>query len=218
MPVLLYTIHELTGFLSDPEKLIQVGGWLIILVVIYMETGFLIGMFLPGGDYTLFTAGLLCGTHVLDIPVFILIPTLALAAFLGDLTGFIKGRWVGPKLFTREKSWLFKPSYLTRTKAFYDKWGIIAFITGKFLPVIRAIIPLMAGASGFARQRFYFFSLLGASLWTTTLTIAGFLIGTKFPHILEYKFTIMFVFILLASLPAARIFLKKKKSSDESSS
>lgn len=210
--MLLDILFKLPSQLSDPQAMIQLGGWMLLLAIIYVETGFIIGMFLPGGDYTLFTAGLLCSTQVLDVPVFMLAPSLTLAAFLGDLTGFIKGRWLGPRLFTKEKSRFFKPSYLTRTKSFYDRYGKIAFITGKFLPVIRAIIPLLAGAAGFTMARFITISLIGSFLWTASLTTAGYLIGQLFPDVLDYKWYIMFGFILLASLPALKIFSGKKKT------
>ena len=87
--------NNLLPALTDPERLINIGGWVLLTLVIYIETGFLIGMFLPGGDYTLFTAGLLCGTAILTIPIYGLIPTLIIASFLGDLTGFQKDAgWV----------------------------------------------------------------------------------------------------------------------------
>lgn len=209
------TLHQ---HLSDPEQLIKIGGWLIVLVVIYIETGFILGMFLPGGDYTLFTAGLLCGTLVLKVPVFELVPSLIIASILGDLTGFYKARWLGSKLFTKEQSRFFKPSYLEKTRAFYDRYGKIAFITGKFLPVIRAIIPMLAGAARFPVARFITISFIGSTLWTTSLTLAGFFIGRQFPAILEYKLLLMFGFIILASVPAIKVFFSKKKKRSNLSS
>ncbi|MHC1706209.1 MAG: DedA family protein [Bacteroidales bacterium] len=202
---------NISQILTDPEDLIRFGGWLLLIAIIYIESGFFIGMFLPGGDYTLFTAGLLSGTAILNVPVEYLIPSLILASFLGDLTGFYKGRWLGPKLFTKEKSRVFKPSYLEKTKGFYEKYGMIAFISGKFLPVIRALIPMLAGASGFTQSRMYVISIIGSTCWVTSLILTGYFIGHYFPDILEYKALLMIGFVVLASIPALRIFLGKRK-------
>ena len=211
MILLSEIITQLIQHLSDPAALIKFGGWILLIAIIYTETGFIIGMFLPGGDYTLFTAGLLCGTLVLDVPIYELIPSLALAAFLGDLTGYYRGRWLGPRLFNKEQSKFFKPSYLDKTRDFYEKYGRVAFVSGKFLPVIRAIIPLLAGAAQFTAVKFYTISIIGSTLWTASLTLSGYFIGSMFPHILKYKLVLMFSFIALASFPALKIFLFKKK-------
>lgn len=209
---ILHTISEnYRLMLSDPAILIQTGGFVLLLVIIYMETGFIVGMFLPGGDYTLFTAGFLCGTQLLEVPFLVLFPSLAAAAFLGDITGYGKGKWLGPRLFTREKSRFFKPSYLEKTHTFYEKYGAAAFITGKFLPVIRAVIPLMAGASDYKKARFFTISMVGAVVWTGSLTLFGYVVGHVFPGLIQYKLWVMFGFILLASTPALSIYLRKKK-------
>ncbi len=209
--LLLSFLSDYQEFVSDPAHLIRIGGLLLLLVIIYIETGFLIGMFLPGGDYTLFTAGFLCGSLILDVHYFILFPLLALAAFLGDITGYLQGMWLGPKLFNKEESRFFKPSYLHRSHDFYVKYGLVAFITGKFLPIIRAIIPMLAGASTFGKKRFAAIALLGSVIWTGSLTAFGYLVGHLFPGLIQYKLYVMLGFILLASTPAFKIFFSKKK-------
>ncbi len=212
--LLLSFLSDYREFLSDPAYLIRMGGLLLLLVIIYMETGFLIGMFLPGGDYTLFTAGFLCGSLILDVHYFILFPLLALAAFLGDITGYLQGMWLGPRLFTKEESRFFKPSYLHKSHDFYVKYGLVAFVTGKFLPVIRAIIPMLAGASAFGRKKFVAIALLGSVVWTGSLTAFGYLVGHLFPGLIHYKLYVMIGFIVLASSPVIRIWFKKKKTSN----
>ena len=107
---------------SDPSHLIQYGGIIILLAIIYLETGLFLGLVLPGGDYLVFTAGLLCGTHYLDISLPLLLLLMTSAAILGDFTGFFKGRWLGPKLFNKPDARIFKQEYLTKTKSFYEKF------------------------------------------------------------------------------------------------
>jgi membrane-associated protein len=135
---------------ADPVHLIQYGGIFLLLAIIYLETGFFLGLVLPGGDYLIFTAGLLCGTHYLDMSLSVLMVVMILAAVLGDFTGYAKGKWLGPKLFDKPDARFFKQSYLIKSRAFYEKYGVLAFVIGRFLPVIRTMIPILAGASGFS--------------------------------------------------------------------
>lgn len=213
MDQLLVILNEFLSSLYNAHNLIQLGGLLLLLITIYLETGFFIGLILPGGDYLLFTAGLLCGTEYLEISLAGLIASLTAAAILGDFTGFVKGSWLGPKLFKKEKSLIFKPSYLQKARRFYDKYGAIAFITGRFMPVIRPMIPMLAGSSGYPVKRYSFMNISGAILWVGILVPIGFFVGRLYPEILKYKFFIPLVFILMASIPALTIILRKERKS-----
>jgi membrane-associated protein len=123
-----------------------VGGLVLLLVIIYLETGFFLGLVLPGGDYLVFTAGLLAGTHFLEVSIFILVQAMTGAAILGDFTGYAKGMWLGIRLFDKEENKFFKKSYLLKSEQFYKKYGMGAFILGRFLPVVRTLVPMLAGA------------------------------------------------------------------------
>lgn len=160
--------------LSNPVTLIQVGGVLLILIVIFLETGFFLGLILPGGDYLVFTAGVLCGTSYLDIPFFLLLLLMITAAIAGDFAGYTKGRWLGPKLFNKPDAKYFKQSYLYKTSDFYKKYGVFAFIIGRFLPVVRTLIPMLAGASGIPWGKFSFLNITGAIVWIGTLMPLGY--------------------------------------------
>ena len=142
----IISISSFMQLFSNPEDLIRIGGLVLLLVIIYLETGFFLGLVLPGGDYLIFTAGLLAGTAVFDISIYVLVPAMIGAAILGDYTGFFKGRWLGPKLFDKEDNRFFKRSYLIRSRAFYRKYGTGAFIISRFLPVVRTLMPILAGA------------------------------------------------------------------------
>ena len=118
------------------HKIIEWGGLFLVLAIIFVETGFFLGFVIPGGDYMLFATGIFCGTHFLDIPLVWLVLMIITAAFLGDLTGYFKGKWLGGKLFTDNKSRFFKLEYLKKGNSFYNKYGIWAFILGRFMPII----------------------------------------------------------------------------------
>jgi membrane-associated protein len=105
----------------DVHRVIEYGGLVLVLAIIFTETGFFLGFILPGGDYMLFAAGLFCGTHYLDVPVLLLIILLIISSFLGDLTGYHKGKWLGEKLFSKPDNRIFKSSYLARGTEFYNK-------------------------------------------------------------------------------------------------
>ena len=204
------TISSIQLF-TDPVHLIQFGGLILLLVIIYLETGFFLGLVLPGGDYLVFTAGLLCGTHYLDISLFVLVISMIAAAVLGDFTGYAKGKWLGPKLFNKADARIFKRSYLDKSKAFYEKYGMWAFITGRFLPVIRTIIPMLAGASGISLARFSFLNIIGAVIWIGSLTPLGYYLGKAYPQLINYSIYLLFGFIVLASIPMLKIMLSKIK-------
>jgi membrane-associated protein len=195
----------------DVHRAIEYGGLAIVLIIIYIETGFFLGFVLPGGDYMLFAAGLFCGTEYLDVPVAVLIFLLIIASFLGDLTGYHKGKWLGEKLFNKPDNRIFKSSYLTRGTDFYNKYGIMAFVLGKFMPVIRTLIPMIAGATKFKKFRFLGSSITGSVVWIGTLVPLGYFIGKKYPGIIEYSGYILLVFIVIASFPMIRILFSKKQ-------
>lgn len=198
------------NLLTNSHQLIEVGGILLLFAIIYVETGFLLGLVLPGGDYLLFVAGMLCGTHYLDLPVTGLVGILILASFLGDLTGYYKGKWLGGKLFTDNKSRFFKIEYLERGNKFYTHYGAKAFILGRFMPVIRTFVPMLAGATAFSFRKFLLFNLLGAITWIGTLVPLGYFIGKTYPSVINYSGYILVLFVVIASSPMLKILFTKK--------
>jgi len=195
----------------NAHHIIEVGGLFLVLAIIYIETGFFLGFVLPGGDYMLFVTGIFCGSHYLDIPLPWLIILLIVASFLGDLTGYFKGKWLGGKLFTDNKSRFFKIDYLERGNNFYSRYGIWAFILGRFMPVIRTLVPMIAGATTFGFRKFLLFNVLGAIAWVGTLVPLGYFIGKAYPNVIKYSVYILVIFVVIASLPMLKIILSKVK-------
>lgn len=195
----------------DPVYLIEYGGIFLLLALIYLETGFFLGLVLPGGDFLIFTAGLLCGTHFLDFPLMVLVTAMITAAVLGDFTGYSKGKWLGPKLFNKTDAKIFKRSYLEKTKVFYERYGMWAFITGRFLPVIRTMIPILAGASKMPLSRFSLLNIIGAVIWIGSLTPLGYFLGKAYPQLVNYSIYLLIGFIVLASIPMLKIIISSKR-------
>lgn len=210
MTELLSIITSLQNY-TDPKHLIQYGGIFLLLLIIYLETGFFLGLLLPGGDYLIFTAGLLCGTHYLDLSLPVLMILMITAAILGDFTGYIKGRWLGKKLFDKPDARFFKRSYLEKSRAFYEKYGALAFISGRFLPVIRTMIPILAGASGFSLTRFSYLNPIGAITWIGVLTPLGYFLGQKYPQLMDYSIFFLLGILLLTAYPVLKIINPFKK-------
>jgi len=200
-----------SSFITDPHHIIEYGGLLLVLLIIYIETGFFLGFVLPGGDYMVFATGIFCGTQYLELPLPVLMVLLMTASFLGDLTGYHKGKWFGNRFFTDNKSRFLKKDYLERGSSFYNKYGIRAFILGRFMPVIRTLVPMIAGASNFEYRKFLTFNMLGAIVWIGTLTPLGYFLGKTYPGILKYSVYIIVLFIIIASFPMLRIIFSKKK-------
>ncbi len=196
----------------DAHHLIETGGIILIMIIIFLETGFFLGFVLPGGDYLLFAAGIFCGSHYLDLPVLWLVLLLVVAAFLGDLAGYLKAKWLGNKLFTDNKSRFFKIEYLERGNRFYNRYGLWAFILGRFLPVIRTLVPMIAGASKYSFKRFLIFNLTGALTWIGTLVPLGYFVGKVYPDIIHYSIYILVIFIIIASTPMLKIFFSRNNS------
>ena len=201
------------NFLFDTHHLIEYGGLLLILAIVYIETGFFLGFVLPGGDYLLFAAGMFCGTHYLEIPLPLLLLLLVTASFMGDFTGYFKGKWLGDKLFADNKSRLFRKEYLERGSSFYTRFGMWAFILGRFMPIVRTLVPMIAGATKFKFKKFLLFNLFGALTWVCTLVPLGFYVGKAYPGVMKYSIYILFIFVVVASFPMLKIIFSKIKKS-----
>jgi len=141
----------------------------------------------------------------------LLIIVLVLSCFLGDLTGYFKGKWLGSKLFTDNRSRFFKISYLDRGKKFYDTYGIWAFVMGRFIPVIRTFVPMIAGVTSLSFKRFAISSGLGAITWIGSLAPLGYFLGRIYPGVTRYSLYILVLIIVLASVPFIRAVWRGKK-------
>ncbi|CAN5542926.1 hypothetical protein BH24ACT11_BH24ACT11_19660 [soil metagenome] len=181
----------------DPDFLIQSFGLLGILFIVWAESGLLIGLFLPG-DSLLFTAGLLIADGRYLPPLYVTIPLIGLAAFLGDQTGYWIGRRAGPAIFKREQSRFFDPAYVERAHAFFEKYGARTVVIARFVPIVRTFVPTMAGASRMHYRTFAIYNVVGALLWGIGVTMLGYWLG-QFTFVKD-NIELMLLFIVFLSV------------------
>ena len=192
----------------EPSQLIQSFGYLGMFGIIFVETGLLVGFFLPG-DSLLLMAGILAKSGTLSLPLTMLV--CALGSILGDQLGYYIGYVAGPKVFTRPQSRFFDPANVTRAREFFDKYGLIAIIIARFIPVVRAFAPTMAGVTKLPYLRFLPLSILGGVLWGTSITTVGYVLGGLIPDLEKYIYVVIGVGILAGVIPSALHLLRAGK-------
>lgn len=194
--------------LTNPESIIIYGGWMLLFFVVFAETGLLVGFFLPG-DSLLFTAGLLCGIQLFPVNIIFLVTGLCISAITGNIAGYWFGKRVGPPLFKREDSLIFKKRYVELTRGFYAKHGGKALVLGRFLPIIRTFAPILAGVIQIDFKRFMIYNVTGSVLWVFSLTLTGFFLGRQFPWIIDYLEYIVIGLIVITIIPVVRTYRKR---------
>ncbi|WP_066830035.1 DedA family protein [Rufibacter ruber] len=200
-----------TELFSSPENMIKYGGLTLILAVVFVETGLLIGLVIPGGDSLLLTTGLLAGAKVLTVPLAGLLASMTAAGVAGDLLGYTIGRRMGKKLYHKKDTWYFKRKHLERAEKFYKEKGKTAIVVGKFVPVVRTFNPLLAGVTGMDIKHFLFLSAVGTSLWICTLVLASYYLGQQFPQLKDYLHYAIPAIIFISVLPGIIQYLKERK-------
>jgi membrane-associated protein len=191
-------------FLLHPDKYLeQLGPTVALLVIwgiIFAESGLFFGFFLPG-DSLLLTAGLLAYKGFLNI--WVLVPGVVIAAIIGDNIGYWFGNKVGPPIFSRPESRLFKPQNLAKAREFYDRYGPITIVIARFMPFIRTFAPIVAGAVKMDYKTFFFFNVVGAFLWGAGVAMAGYFLGAIFPpDVLDrYFLVIVGIVIIVSAMP-----------------
>ncbi len=183
----------------DLLTFIQTVGYLGVFAIVFLESGMLIGFFFPG-DSLLFTAGFLASQGFLDIKI--LIAGCFVSAVLGDSIGYYIGKKLGPKIFTKDNSIFFQKKHLERAQKFYDKHGGKTIILARFIPVIRAFAPVVAGVGLMKYSRFVIFNLIGGVLWAIVIPLLGFYLGSAIPDVDKYLLPIIGLIILASILPA----------------
>lgn len=194
--------------LLDPEYLLSHGGFYIVCLIVFAETGLFFGFFLPG-DYLLFLAGLFCALGKIDVDIVTLYFGIFGAGVLGNFVGYWFGHRTGPMLFKRKDSFLFKRKYVIMAEEFFQKWGGTALIVGRFVPIIRTFAPIFAGVVQLNFRKFVIFNVVGAFFWVSLLTLTGYYLGVKFPGVIEYVEYIIIGLIVLAFSPIAIALIKK---------
>lgn len=195
----MQSLGDLWHQYSDPTGLIMWGGYVALTIIIFAETGLLIGFFLPG-DSLLVSAGLIASRGTLDVWFMCLI--LSVAAILGQTVGYAIGRTAGPRLFTREDSLFFKRSHLQRAHDFYEKHGGITIVLARFMPIVRTFVPVVAGAARMSYKPFQLFNVIGGVLWVCGMLMIGYGLGRYIPGIEKHIDKVIILVIAVSLSPA----------------
>ena len=205
---LFYSLLALDQTLAQIAS--QYGHWLYLLlfVIIFAETGLVIMPFLPG-DSILFIAGTVVATAGLNIHV--LAALLIVAAILGDTVNYSVGHYIGPRVFDKPDSRWFRQEHLRRTQAFYDRYGGITIIIGRFVPIIRTFAPFLAGVAGMSYRRFLSYNVIGAIAWISSLVYAGYLFG-NIPWVKDNLTFIVIAIVVVSLIPAVSTYVSERRS------
>jgi membrane-associated protein len=182
----------------SPTHLIQSGGLLLIALLIFAESGMLVGFFFPG-DTLLLSAGIFAAQGKLSI--FSVIVVVALAAIAGDNVGYTIGNLAGPRLFRKKDGLLFRHEYIERAQKFYLRFGAKAMLLAHFLPIIRTFAPIVAGVGKMSRSKFVIFDAIGYSAWAVIVTLIGYWFGSKIPNIDHYILLVVFAVVIFSFGP-----------------
>ncbi len=217
------SIYELIHWVRDLlnpkliiETLLAKGGLFVyvgLFFIVFAETGLALGFFLPG-DSLLVVAGLFAATGKLNVAL--LIGLLFVAAVVGDAVGYYTGSRLGPRLFKKKKSLLFRPSHLQKAHSFYEKYGGKTIVIARFVPIVRTFAPIVAGAADMPYKRFALFNIAGGLLWVTSMVLTGYFLGSlmksKFGIDLdEHIEWVVIVVVALSLLPPVIEYLKSRR-------
>ncbi|MGR6319834.1 VTT domain-containing protein [Micromonospora soli] len=195
----------------DPQWLISTFGLIGILAIVFAESGLLIGFFLPG-DSLLFTTGLLVSAgQYLHQPLWLLCLLVAMAAVAGDQVGYLFGKRVGPSLFRRPNSRLFKQENVNRANDFFARYGARSIVLARFVPIVRTFTPIIAGVSRMRYRTFLIFNLVGGTLWGVGVTVLGYFLGqiAFVKANIEY---ILIAIVLVSVLPIGIQLLRSRRA------
>ena len=200
-------IHSILHRLGDVEGIIRWGGYFALAGIVFSETGLMVGFFLPG-DSLLVTAGLFAAKGVLNIAI--LIPMLICCAVAGNATGYLIGRTIGPRLFKKEDSFLFKKKHLIKTQQFYEKHGGKTIILAQFIPVLRTFAQVVAGVAQMQYRKFFSFNVVGAVSWIASMLLIGYALMKVFPGVEKHINVVILIVIFLSMLPGIIEFARAK--------
>jgi membrane-associated protein len=187
--------------LTNPDALFELvrwGGYVALVLIVFTETGLLVGFFLPG-DSLLITAGLVAAAGGLDI--WLLNVLLSVAAIVGDSVGYAIGYRTGPRIFTRDESRWFSKKHLVRTREFYERHGGKTIVLARFIPIIRTFAPVVAGVGQMEYRKFLAYNVVGGIGWVASMTWAGYLLGHVIPDIGRYIHVVIVVVVILSVIP-----------------
>jgi membrane-associated protein len=206
---LLESIRHLLHSIYDVEGIIRTGGPLLVCLIVFVETGFLVGFFLPG-DSLLVTAGILSAAG--DIPLKWLLLPVMMCAIVGDQIGYWIGRAAGSSLYRRKDSLLFRRRHLQQAHNFYETYGGKTIILARFVPIVRTFCPPVAGAAHMPYARYLVYDVFGGIFWVGTMILGGHFLGRSIPNISQRIHYVIAGVIFLSLLPAIISVLRARRS------
>jgi len=193
--------------LYNVPELIRWGGLIALILIVFAETGLMIGFFLPG-DSLLVTAGIFAAKG--DLNIWTLNITLILAAIVGDALGYWIGYRTGKALYSRPNSFFFRRDHLIKTHEFYEKYGGQTIIIARFMPIVRTFAPVVAGAAEMTYRQFALYNVIGGVLWVTSMTLTGYFLGKAVPNVEKHLHVLVAGVIFVSLLPAIIAWLRAR--------
>lgn len=215
------SIWEILKYLN-PKVLIEtllnefgVYVYVALFLIVFAETGLAVGFFLPG-DSLLVVAGLMAATYPDKLNIFVLLISLFIAGVLGDAVGYFTGKKMGKTVFSRPKSWFFRPEYLLKAHNFYEKHGGKTIIIARFVPIVRTFAPIVAGAADMTYRKFVVFNIFGGFLWVFSMILSGYFLGGLVERTFGIKLEdhiekVVVVVVLLSLMPPVIEWLKSRR-------
>jgi len=195
---------------GDLHSTLETIGLIGLLAIVFAESGLLIGFFLPG-DSLLFTAGLLSSQgHLAPLPVILV--GCFIAAVAGDQVGYMFGSRVGPSLFRRPDSKIFKQEYVEKARAYFERHGSKTIVLARFVPIVRTFAPILAGVGDMQYRTFVTFNVVGGLLWAVGVTSLGYILGETAPWVEDYLLAVIAVIVLLSVLPVVIEVLRNRRA------
>ena len=206
-------MHSLLALGLDPEKLIKSFGLIGLFVIVFAESGLLIGFFLPG-DALLFTAGLLAALRngIFDHPIALICALCFVGAVLGDQVGYLFGRRVGPELFDRPKSRFFRPANVVKAHEFLERNGSKTIVLARFVPIVRTFAPIVAGIGAMRYRTFAAFNVIGGAIWGIGVPLLGYKLGKDHPWLKDRIEILSLVIVAVSVLPIVVEVLRHRRA------
>lgn len=200
---------DFLSHLHNLDDLIRWGGYLVLIAIVFAETGLLIGFCLPG-DSLLVTAGLFAAVEN-SLNIVWLNIYLSLAAIIGDSVGYAIGFHAGPRIFNRENSFFFNMKHVERAQKFYEKYGPKTIVLARFVPIVRTFAPTVAGVGRMDYKKFLIYNINGGVGWVSSMTLTGYFLGRSIPNIEEKIHWVVLIVIFLSLIPIFHEWIQHKK-------